>query len=83
MKRDDPKFQQINMVLPKAQVRWLDKQAGDLGLTRTKVMTMLLDGLIQTEKAANKPETLFNLYSNHIEYILDETTKKKKKTKKK
>lgn len=83
MNRNHPQAQQINVVLHKKQVAWIDKQAKDLRLDRTKVIEMLIDGLMRTEQAASKNETLFNVYSNHIEYVLEESMKKKKKTKKK
>ena len=83
MNRNDPQAQQINCILHKKQVAWLDKQAKELRLNRTKVLQMVIDGLMRTEQAASKNETLFNVYSNHIEYVLEESMKKKKKTKKK
>lgn len=78
MNRNDPKTKQINCVLLKKQVDWIDKQAKLLGLDRTKVLRMILDGLMRTEAASKKDETLFNVYTNHLEMILEESTKKKK-----
>lgn len=78
MHRDHPQSKQVNIVLLRKQVDWLDKQARLLRLDRSKVTRMIIDGLMRTESATKQDDSLFNLYSNHLEAILAEAHKKKK-----
>ena len=78
----DPSKQQITLHIDRKYVKWLDKHAKDLQVTRTKLCNMIFHGMMSTEKLANEPDSLFNLYSNHLEQLMQESMKKKKTRKK-
>ena len=69
---------QTTLRLDKSTIKWLDKNAKALNLSRQKLVVMILNGMQATEKAADK-NTLFQVFENHIHDTLAETMRKKMK----
>lgn len=78
----DTKKQQITLVLEKKYVRWLDNQAKDLDVDRTKLCRMIFHGMMTIDTAAEEPDSLFAVYQNHLEGLLEAATIRKAKSKK-
>ena len=73
------KTRNLYCTLPTKQVNWLNKTAKDLNINRNQLLTMLFDGLMTTEQESDKPDTLFNLYTTHLENLLEASAVKKSK----
>ena len=74
------KTRNVFCTLPVAQVNWLNKTAKDLNINRNQLLTMLFDGLMTTEQESDKPDTLFKLYTTHLENLLEAQARKKSKS---
>jgi hypothetical protein len=73
------KTRNVFCTLPVKQVNWLNKTAKDLNINRNQLLTMLFDGLMTTEQESDKPDTLFKLYTTHLENLLEASAVKKSK----
>jgi len=74
------KTRNVFCTLPVKQVNWLNKTAKDLNLNRNQLLVMLFDGIMTAESESNKPDTLFKLYSTHLENLLEAQARKKSKS---
>ena len=69
----------ISATIPVKQIKWLNKQAKDLGISRNQLLVMIFNGMMVGEKEGQTSDTLFALYQSHIEQLLEAAHRKQNK----
>ena len=68
---------QFTLRIPPEDLEWIDQSAEAMRTSRQKLLATVIRGMRLADEESNKQGTFFNMYTNHLSAIIEESMSKK------